>query len=241
MQQFKISSEGIKEFKKATRTRTLLVLVLAGGVGFFMAGKNSPEKRLDLTTTLIAFPIFLSIFGLSSRKGYQRGVALLESYRLTIDENTIKREQHNTPAIAISKQAIKEISRGAKCIYIKPTDGSSPIMIPQSIENRETLENLLNEWSPVQTKAGFQYSFAYVMILMVITLGLMAVFFTSTAKGVSTATGALLLAGVIYMQVELKRNRNIDAKTRKGMAWVWVVGAAILFRIVMIWLGLGKQ
>jgi hypothetical protein len=239
MEQFKVSTEGITELKRKLWKRSLLIVGVSMAAGLFIAIKNDKEKGFDLTTTLITIPVLAVAYGIGVKRGHKRTMELLESYQLTITDNLITREQKNTPAIQIYKNEVAEIVRTSQCYYIKTKDKSSPIMVPVNVENREGLERLLNGIKPISSKADFKYSSKYPVILVLAVLGLMIAFFTATDKIIATATGVPLLAGIIYLQVEMKRNKNIDRKSRKGMLWVIVIGFAVVFKIVMLWAGKG--
>ena len=68
----------------------------------------------------------------------------------------------------------------------------------------------------------------YKWILIISMLGLMASVYLSTNKMIVGITGVILIAFLGYSFYEVRRNKNIDEKTKKGMWWLILV----LFSII---------
>jgi hypothetical protein len=65
-------------------------------------------------------------------------------------------------------------------------------------------------------------------LFSLLTLGLMATVYLAKNKVAVGVSGTALLALLGYSFLEVRRSRNIDGKTKKGMWWLLLVIASIL-------------
>jgi Ca2+/H+ antiporter len=114
MRTFKYDAECFSELRKKIIVKSISVLVPAMAVGLYIgfSGQQSESNRMDVLIISIPVAVIIALaagFGLF--RGIKRQQALYASYRLTIDENAVTREQQNTQTIRLPKGEIQLITR----------------------------------------------------------------------------------------------------------------------------------
>ncbi len=242
MRTFKYDPNRFAELKKIMMGRSLsLPLVAAVALGLYMGFSNGQSTADSVNALLIVLPVSILVMVIALGSGLARGIkrqrVLYESYRLTIDENSITREQFNTPTIRIMKSDITLIAINPnRSITIKGRDNREVIGIAPQIEDYEGLEQVLREvrpfsdpqQNPLLEKLG-RYS-------GIITVLLFAAVFLSNDKIIVTPCAILLLGLLGWSFVGIRRSRHIDAKTKRGMYFMVFPCFAILAKLVFLWL-----
>ena len=143
--QFKIREGGFAEIRKKRLIKSIPTLLVAtsGGLVITYLNPNAHEGGPNIYPFLIPFLIGLVIF--SAFRGANRLKPLFDSYRLTIGDGCIVRDQYNTPQISIAiDQACAILKNADGSFTIKGDSAINAIAIPSQIEEYEKLENLLN-------------------------------------------------------------------------------------------------
>lgn len=220
MEQFITRKDKFNEVRKAIFIRVIPMVLLASAAGFIINQYNSSNQPGNIYALLFTIPIFLGAlaFGLNKAVNAQR--QLFESFSLTVFDDSIKREQVNTPTITLLKTDIKEILKKPDGnIIIKGKSMFDAIIIPAQIEEYEKLSTILNNIKPITSKESLIVKFR--KVLAVLAIGLMVAVYISKDKLVVGVSGVLILILLGYSFLEFRRNKNID-ETTKGSAWILI-------------------
>lgn len=229
MEQFKIKPGGFKEVRKGILIKTISfsVLAMAGGVGISYYKLNLQQSEINVLPFIV--PILFVSLAIGAYIGINRQKQLFESYTLIIDNTGITRKQSNTPAITISREEIRKISKNANGSFtVRGNSAIDMIGIPAQIEEYEKLEQLLAEISTVSLKNSTPFFEKYSGLLSILVLGLMAAVYLAKDKIIVGVCGTVLMALMSYSFIETRKSKNIDDKTKKAMWLVLLVIASII-------------
>jgi hypothetical protein len=231
MEQFKIKQDGFKEIKKAILIKSLPILILSAIAGIVMSYFNASPDDVYFLPFVLPFLIPLVagalLFGIT--KGLDRQKELFESYLITFDNDCIIREQLNTSTITISNAEITEIIKKKNGSYsIKGNSNIHVIEVPAQLLDIERFEKLLTEIKPISERNNESILKKYSGMLSLITIALMVAVYISNNKIVVGISGILLLAIMAYSFIAIRRNKNIDNKTKQGSWWVLLVVTSII-------------
>jgi len=241
MQQYKIRQDGFKEIKKQMLIRTIPIMLIAVAIGITISSINSKDKTTAVNVLPIVIPVMAIAVGFGLYRGVKRQKVLFESYQLTLTNNTITREQFNTPTISIYFNDVKEIVKNKNGSFIiKGKDRIDLIAIPTQIENYSELEKTLTQIKPVETKSSKPFFQKYSLVITLLTLALMLCVYTITNKIIVALSGTILVAILSSSFYEVRRSKNIDAKTKSSMWWVLIVLASIICVMIMKLIGIQK-
>lgn len=234
MEQFKIKKEGFKEIKKALLIKLIPFGLLGIVGGIIICYVNMSKQESDMTVLLFIIPILLvsTIFGFN--RAIKRQMEILESFVITIDDNTITREQYNTPTIIISNVDVSKIIKKSNGSFtIKGNSNVNVIGIPSQIDDYDKLEKLLSEIKQISTKSREAFLQKISGILSILTIGLMAAIYISKNKIIVGISGTILLVVLGYSFFELQRSKNIDRKTKNAL-WVLIPVTASIIGIMYL-------
>ena len=229
MEQFNIKQDWFKEYRRAIiiKAASFILLAILGGLAISYFVINRQHDEVNIYPIVIPMVLVMSIFGVY--QGIKRQRKIFDGYRLTIDNNSITREQYNTPTITIPLADISEISKHPKGSFtIKGNSTINAIYIPTHIENYEKLEQLLSEIKPVSYKDKKTLLQKFEGLLIILTIGLMVVVFLINDKIIVGICGTLLLMFLGYSLFVTQKSKNVDKKTKKGMWMVIVVMVSII-------------
>lgn len=229
MEQFKIKPGGFKEIRKTLLVKIVPILLLGSFGVLAMVHFNMKEEQSDVNVLLFLIPFILvsGAFGLYRSMNTQKKI--FESYCLTLDNNSITREQHNTPTITISNEEISEIIKNSNgSITIKGKSKVNVIGVPPQIEDYTRLEKLLTEIKQISTKTKEPFLQKYMILFSLLGMGLMATFQISSNKIIVGVSGLVLLIFMGYSFFAIQRSKNIDNKTKRATWWVILVAVSII-------------
>lgn len=229
MEQFKIRQDGFKEIRKAMLIKAIPISLLAAVGGLAISHFNTNVQQSDVNVFPIVVPIVLGALTFGLYRGVNRQKEIFDSYRLTLDNNGITREQHNTPTITISNTDISEIIKNSNGSFtIKGNSSVNVIGVPSQIDDYEKLEKSLAQIRQISTKSSEPFLQKFRGLLSILTIGLMAAVYISKDKIIVGVSGTVLLAVMGYSFFEVQRSKNVDSKTKKGMWWLILVTASIV-------------
>lgn len=226
---FLIRENGFNETKKELIIKTIPILLISMLFGIGIVYFNTKEKE-DLYMALpFILPIYLFALGFGVSRGLKRQKLLFQSYKLTISENNIVREQINTPTINIPFVDIQSISKNKKGSYtVKGKTTSETILIPAQIENHENLELSLNQIKPIEqlTQPPFDEKYKIpILLLMLICMATVYISFNKILVGISSVIVCALL---IWSSIKILKNKNIDYKTKRTAYYSLIVLASVI-------------
>ena len=218
MYQFRNKENGFKELRKQVLIKIIPLGLIAVTGGIAMSEINSNNRGNDVNVLPFVIPMALVAMSVGLFLGIKRQKALFESYILTIDENTITRQQDNTPTVSIQKDAISDIIKNVNgSITIKGKDSRDIIGVPAQIENRSELETHLRAFKDITVKSSEHILQKLIIPLVLIVVGLLAIVNISTHKLLVGVSGTLLLVILIASFIQTQRSKNVDSKTKRSM------------------------
>jgi hypothetical protein len=235
MQQYKIKPNGFAEVRKKMLMRVIPTMAIAAIGGIVIAQVNSGGKTGDTNILPFFIPTIIVVMAFSIFRSVNRQKKLFATYTLTIDDNVITRQMHNTPEITIYFHEVKEIIKSMEGGFtIKGSDPSDIIIIPVQVENYEELEALLNQVKPVITPpASLSVIQKLRPILSLAAAGAMVAVFVSDNKIVVSIAGILGLCLLGWTFFYLSKSKNIDKKTR-GSRWAFLLVMIAMVAIMVV-------
>ncbi len=228
-EEFQIRENGFDEIKKAMIIKTIPIAILAAGTGLAISHFNTDGQTTDINVLLCIIPVIIGALTFGLFKGINRQKGLFESFKLIINENEIIRQQNNTETITIHRSEVKSIIRNPKGILTISGNSSTDIIgIPSQINNPEKLEQMLTQIIPITDSDKKPLAEKYKGLLILLLLGLMALVYISKNKLVVGITGTILILFLGYSFYEVRRNKNIDKKTKNGMWWLIIVLLSVI-------------
>ncbi|POY37812.1 hypothetical protein C3K47_04575 [Solitalea longa] len=229
MENFKIREGGFKEIRNALLIKAIPISLLAASAGLAISHFNSNGQPDDVNVLPYVIPMMLAAMAFGLYRGVNRQKVIFDSYKLSVDDLSIVREQHNTPTITIDNNELTEIIKKSDGGFvIKGNSAVNVIAVPAQINEIEKLEKLLAEKKPISTQSNESFLQKYNRILSLFTIGLMVIVYTDKDKIVVGICGTVLLMLLGYSFYETQRSKNIDNKTKKGMWWLILVTASII-------------
>jgi hypothetical protein len=221
MQQFRIAKSAYKKIRK----RLLIVTPISIALGCLIAMLTS---RGDFGASSLSFiiPYLVVVLGLSYFSVFRRQKKMLLSYSVTISDDAITREQAGTPPLTISFMEIKEIVRTKRGAFIiRGLQRRDVILIPQGIEDRDNLEERLEELAPIGTKSQDPMYKHYRNFLSLGAFAMMLCVTTVTNTTVVAITGVLSIGLYIWAFYEISTNNNLSvgAKRRSYIYFLLII------------------
>ena len=233
MHQFKTNPDLFKEIKNKWLLKMIPLLFIAVIAGISISTINSNNKKASKDALPISAAIVFSLVGFGVFLGIKKKNKLFNSYLLTIVNNEIKREQLNTPNLSIAFENIVEISKNINGnIFIKGNKKDELIGIPSQIENYSQLESILQSIKPITEKKKDSLLQKYPSAPGFLAVGLIFCVYTVNNKIIVTLTGIALIALLGFSFFKIRRNNNVDNKTKRIVWWVLIVIAAVAVTMV---------
>ena len=234
MKEFKIKPGAFDEIKKLLLIRTIpfILLVLIGGI--IITSVKVKGKEAEIDSLAFAIPFALLAIGVGLYRGMKRQKGLYESYTLVITNNFIGREQLNTPTISMYFNDVREIIRRSNGDFIiKGKEATDIITVPRQIEDYDQVEILLAQIKPIVNKSKDSFFGKYRIVLPFLTITLMTAVYAVTNKIVVAVAGLALIVIMLWSFMEVRKSKNIDAKTKRGMWWILLVLASVAAVVIM--------
>lgn len=229
MEQFKIRQDGFKEIRKAMLIKAIPISLLAAFGGLAISHFNTNGQQSDVNVFPFVIPIVLGLLAFGLYRGVNRQKEIFDSYRLTLDNNGISREQHNTTTITISNTDVSKIIKNSNGSFtIKGNSSVNVIGVPSQIDDYEKLEKSLAKIRQISTKSSEPFLQKFRGLLSILTIGLMAAVYISKDEIIVGVSGTVLLVVLGYSFFEVQKSKNVDGKTKKGMWWLILVTASIV-------------
>jgi hypothetical protein len=228
MQQFKVSDEGYKKFKKKWLTVALPVMVIVLAVIILVIILSPTDKEVN--TLPFTIPFMVIIFGFSLFRSLRKQKKFLLSYSVTISGDGITREQLNTPALSISSIEIREIIKTEKGYFtIKGVNRTDVIHIPYCIDNYTVLEERLRELAPITVNTKDPFFKKYRAFLAIPAFGAILAVYLVTNKIIVCICAILVTALLIWAFYEIRISKNAPENTKRS-SWIYfLIIASIVY------------
>ena len=209
-----------------------MLIVALGAIAITYFSPNGQESQVNIYPIVI--PTILLVLGFGIYRGIGRQKEIYESYKLTIDDNSITREQYNTQTITITIADISDIRKNSNGSFtIKGKSAINVIIIPAQIENYEKLEQLLSEIKQIscKNKKTYHLQMLFMKWLPIFIIGLMFGVYVIKNKIIVGLCGTILLIIMGYSILITQKNKNIDNKTKRGV-WLSVIVIASIIGVM---------
>lgn len=215
MYQFEIRKDSIKKVRKAILIKVIVLsLFLLGGISY------SYFKNPNIYVLLIIITIMLFVTISGYNKAVNQQIILYDSYVLTIDSESIKREQYDTPDIIIRTSDISRIIKNRNGSYsIKGNSRGNTIEVPSQIEDYERLENVLSGIQQISKKKGIQFEDLVIILTLCSFVGI----YMSRDKIIIAACAAIVFIVYGYSFFINQQNQNINSTTKKSSWWLGIL------------------
>jgi len=234
MPDFRISSNGFKEIKKrlVTRLVAFTFLMAAGGIAFTFFNNKKEQDYTILIPALLIFYIF--IFTFSIIRVLKRQKKLLDSYTLTINDNTIARYQLDSPTIILYYNEIKEISKTSNGGFIiKGKASEDIILIPAQIDHYSDLEATLGQIHPITSYKYKTILEKYPFINVFLVIGLMSGVYVSMNKIIVGVCSTLLVGILIWSFFKVQKSKNVQHKAKRAAWWMLIILFSIIYVAIL--------
>jgi hypothetical protein len=234
MPTFLIQKNGIKEIQKNNLLRVIPLMVLALIGGLLIGMRNTGDTDAEVSIWPYMIPLFVVVIWIGLYRGLKKQKQLLETYKITITDNVISREQVNTPTISLYFNEINVISKEAHGGFtIKGPRPGELIVIPKQIENIDLLEKELQNIRPVSMTSQIPFFQRYGLLLGVVNLTLMVLIYKSSNKWIVGMAGLFFGCIMTWSYLSILRSKNIDDQTKKGLRLTLLVTVAVLIYVIL--------
>jgi len=231
MPDYKIRSNGFKEIRKQILTRLLIFTSLIAAGSLAITIFNSKEKQDYVIVLPIMIVLMVIVFGFSIYRALKKQKQLLDSYALTINDNTVTRYQLNTPTISLYHNEIKEISKTSNGSFIiKGKDAEDVILIPAQIDSYANLEASLNQIKPIIFQKSKPIFEKYPVLNVIVMIGLMFGVYVSMNKIIVATCGILITAIMGWSFYKVQKSKNVEHRIKR-ISWLLLI---VLFSIIYV-------
>ena len=237
MKQYFIGEEGMKKFRK--RYYNIFLPVMALGAVIPLTINLMSIHAADGYTPWIVFGALAVYFTFSLTRMFKKQKTMLESYRLTITENEITREQMNTPPLTISFMEVKEIMKTRKGSFIvRGISKTDLIQIPAWVDDTAGIEEQLKTFSTVTTAKNFMRRQYGALAIRLLGLAMLIVIGVVKDQLIVGICGALLIGLIIWGLNEIRVNKNMPTNAkRRSMVVFALIAIVVVFNLISkLWL-----
>jgi len=233
MHQFITKKDGFREVRNKLIVAMISVYVFLILIGLYLVATSKEEADNSWVFSMILLTLVL---GFTTYRNIKKQNRMFESFRLTITEDALIREQFNTPTITIPKDSVREITRTPSGIYrIIGNSKLNAIGIPAQIENRDELDHALSRIRPVITKSNwtplvFLQLAAILSLLIGGCLGLL-----SEDRTIMTISGIAICSFLVYGFILIQRSQNFDRRMKRLSYLTIFPLLAIMAMVILQW------
>jgi hypothetical protein len=235
MQQFRISPENLAKMKKKILIRFISLPLIGFTFAFIVGVINLKTAHVSIDSVyLVPCLLPLIYIGFSGFRFVRMRTRLLESYTLTLSDNLISREQHNTPDISIYFNDITEINKNKNGTFtIRSKNPQDIINVPVQIEKYNELEQLLNDIMLITEKRTSLLTMLAGLSPLIL-IGLMITVQEVQDKILATVCGTAYMALAAWCFYYVMRNKNADNKNKMRLL-LCIVGltALVIYELSM--------
>ena len=227
----------MKKFRK--RYYNIFLPVMALGAVIPLTINLMSIHAADGYTPWIVFGALAVYFTFSLTRMFKKQKTMLESYRLTITENEITREQMNTPPLTISFMEVKEIMKTRKGSFIvRGISKTDLIQIPAWVDDTAGIEEQLQTFSTVTTAKNFMRRQYGALAIRLLGLAMLIVIGVVKDQLIVGICGALLIGLIIWGLNEIRVNKNMPTNAkRRSMVVFALIAIVVVFNLISkLWL-----
>jgi hypothetical protein len=184
--------------------------------------------------------LFVIIFGgLGFYRGLRRMNETWSTYKLTVADDHILKQQSYHPGIRIERAEVTAIWKASTGdIVVKTKDWKKFIAIPRSLNGLQEVEGILSQWKPIKqyprTKIFLSYSLPFLILLVVVLAS--RGYLRDHTPNMPAIFIAFLAITVVHLFVlrTLRRFPNLDERSKpKRWQFIFMIISILLFVISM--------
>lgn len=236
MHTFRTRLDGYREVRNQFLFPLICVDVAIVVVEIYLhSGEASDPKayaRQILTSVIV-----IAALTISSVRAIRKQRKLYETFTLTITEDSITREQHNTPVITIDKNRVREIQKFSNGgIRVIGDSNLNAIGIPAQMEHREALERHLRDIKPLTVKPygtgrAYLQTFGLILVFAIIGAGLL-----SENRIAISISGIVMCGFIVAGFVILQQGKDFDKKMKRLRYLTLIPFIGIISYVILSWI-----
>ena len=222
----------------AVRKKLLILTISIYGIVVFIVLYLVTPSTAEAGFSGVYSLIFITpMIAFTTYRNLKRQKKMFESYRLTISDDAVIREQDNTPTITIPKNSIKKIIRMPSGMYCVIGESRlNAIAIPAQIEDRDNLEQLLSGIMPITVKTSGTALQWFYTALGLVAVGAAFMGLISENKIIFTVSAMALCAVMLWGFAVIQRSKNFDRRMKR-MSYIMIIPfIAVLANVILQWM-----
>jgi hypothetical protein len=232
MREYKLSSEFFSQMTKRIWTVVVPIALLALAGGLWMGGQEARSSA-----PLLVMGLFLLIvMAFSILSGIRKQKKLWSSYRIILDEDSIKKIQDGLPDVTITFGEIVKIMEAAGLgLSVHAVDPPRQIGVPATLEDYDGFRLALSDRHSFENVPQARTRWAQFLPWAVGlgTIGGFLVTFLSKNPYISAIAGILLFIGLVISLVQIQRNPEARKQMRWQSCFILFPLLGILLRVVL--------
>ena len=236
MQEFTVKKGSFREIRRKL-IAILVVLYLTIALLLSYAAFSNPSRGERNNSLLYTAVILTAVLSFTGYNSVRRQGQIFESYRLTITEHEITREQLRTPTITIAKASVKEIVKGSNGAFVIRGDSRlNAIIVPAQLERREDLQAILAEIQPIITKTSTPWLAKFLLPIAMLFVVLIFAGFINENKIISGISGLALAGLMLWGFIVIQRSKQFDRRLKRLSYVILIPFLSILAGVVLQWI-----
>ena len=207
------------------------ISLLALIVGFLIA---TMQQGINIGVIVIV-PILLGVIIISLRKSLIQLQKSWASYRLSIEPDSMYRQQDNYETVKIYSNEITQIQAvSGGSIIVRDDKAKKQIVIPETLENFAEVKTILIQWHKIDVVENKQKQNIIMMYsTAVITLITMGIVMLGEKSNLVLAAAVIFLLLMIGSLFYIQRSSSFNKKSKRMFWWILLpiimVGLRIYF------------
>jgi len=218
-------------FAEIRRRMLWQVAVLGIFVALFLAAFLGVRSDLHASVP-IAFVVVGFAVAMGARSAINRAQRQLESFRILLEDDSIRRRQEDVPDVIVERSAVTAIEeREGQGIAVYGADRRSFVPVPIHVEHYTLVRQQLARWRPIEPKppAGG----AWTLLVTIAVLGGFAVVALTTDRLLIITVGSALAIALLVCIVLVLRSPHASGRLKRNMLVAILPLAAIIARVVL--------
>ena len=241
MHEYKLPSTFFAKVRTKVLLWTIIMgsLALAAGVRIGMAWIALLDDESNLPSSVLFVTILVALIALlvGIRIGLRRVERSWASYRLILDENSIRRVQDGYPEVTIQTNEISKITEmEERGILVHSMSPYTYISIPRALEEYSEVRSDLAKKHAIESTSRTR---GKVMPILTITSGLLTpvallITFLATNKYVIVITGSLLFIWLLVSTIVILRSGSTSTLAKRNAWLILLPLLAIAIRVAIV-------
>lgn len=242
MNEYKLSQEFFTQMQKRLVIFVVPLMILAVVVGFWTSAswieREGDKSYFTSPIFFLVIVLIVVVFIYSLRRSLRQQRQLWSSYRLIMDEYSIKRTREGLPDIIINYNEISKITEAPEFWLIVHTSiPSRRISVPATLEDYAEFRLELSKRYTIDITARSRTNWSQLIFISygLLTLAALAITFLATNRYVVIVIGTLLFVAQLLGFVIIQRSIN-SSKQLKRSSWftlpvLVIIAARVFFAI----------